>query len=110
MRLSGSVSAPSLLAGRFDTLVLCVLCQVLTIPAQQVHTYVRKRTYTPLTSTCAVCVLQGANVKKPYNPVLGEVFRCYYELPEVMQVDREMDQTRMVSDYCDRHDTHECVP
>lgn len=38
---------------------------------------------------------KGANVKKPYNPVLGEVFRCYYELPEVMQVDREMDQTRM---------------
>lgn len=51
------------------------------------------------------CGLQGANVKKPYNPVLGEVFKCYYELPEVMQVDREMDQTRTVRDCCDRHTT-----
>jgi hypothetical protein len=25
--------------------------------------------------------LQGAAPKKPYNPVLGEVFRCYWDIP-----------------------------
>lgn len=59
---------------------------------------------------CVHCVaLQGAHVKKPYNPVLGEVFKCYYELPEVMQVDREMDQTRTVRASHDRHSTLECT-
>ena len=24
---------------------------------------------------------QGAIAKKPYNPILGEVFRCYWDLP-----------------------------
>ena len=24
---------------------------------------------------------QGAAPKKPYNPVLGEVFRCYWDIP-----------------------------
>lgn len=48
-------------------------------------------------------------MKKPYNPVLGEVFKCYYELPEVMQVDREMDQTRTVRASRDRHSTLECT-
>ena len=57
------------------------------------------------TTVCAAGVLQGAQVKKPYNPVLGEVFKCYYELPEVMQVDREMDRTRSVRDCRDRPST-----
>ena len=25
--------------------------------------------------------IQGAAPKKPYNPVLGEVFRCYWDIP-----------------------------
>ena len=25
--------------------------------------------------------VQGAVAKKPYNPILGEVFRCYWHLP-----------------------------
>lgn len=54
---------------------------------------------------CVLCVLQGAQVKKPYNPVLGETFKCYYELPEVMQVDREMDQTRTVRNSADKQST-----
>ena len=28
-----------------------------------------------------VCFLQGAVAKKPYNPILGETFRCYWDLP-----------------------------
>ena len=26
--------------------------------------------------------LQAGTPKKPYNPVLGEIFRCYWDLPE----------------------------
>ena len=26
-------------------------------------------------------ITQGAAPKKPYNPVLGEVFRCYWDIP-----------------------------
>ena len=28
-----------------------------------------------------VCFMQGAVAKKPYNPILGETFRCYWDLP-----------------------------
>ena len=28
-----------------------------------------------------LCV-QGAIAKKPYNPILGETFRCYWDLPD----------------------------
>ena len=26
-------------------------------------------------------VMQGAIAKKPYNPILGETFKCYWDLP-----------------------------
>lgn len=26
--------------------------------------------------------IQGAVAKKPYNPILGEVFRCYWPIPK----------------------------
>jgi len=25
---------------------------------------------------------KGAVAKKPYNPILGEIFRCYWDLPD----------------------------
>ena len=28
-----------------------------------------------------VCFFQGVEPKKPYNPVLGETFHCYWDLP-----------------------------
>ncbi len=31
--------------------------------------------------TVTALKLQGAAPKKPYNPVLGEVFRCYWDIP-----------------------------
>ena len=33
-----------------------------------------------ITPTCTYNT-QGAAPKKPYNPVLGEVFRCYWDIP-----------------------------
>ena len=27
------------------------------------------------------CTVQGAIAKKPYNPILGETFKCYWDLP-----------------------------
>lgn len=33
-------------------------------------------------SRCCDFVLQGSVAKKPYNPILGETFRCFWVLPE----------------------------
>lgn len=32
--------------------------------------------------------------KKPYNPVLGEVFRCFWELPSTAAADKDKDKDK----------------
>ena len=36
--------------------------------------------------TSSLSLLQGTIPKKPYNPILGEIFRCYWDLPDCNRV------------------------
>ena len=55
-------------------------------------------------------LLQGTLAKKPYNPILGELFQCYYDVPEDVVPLSEVNEVEEVGKLAlNAQDTH-CKP